>query len=309
MRSIGILLLLWPILAQAQVPSASLDTAVLRIGEQVELLLSIDLPTDAPAGMVNWPVFGDTLINQLEVVRKGPVDSVQDAAGLHLTQRIFLTSFDTGHWAIPPFTFMVSGSPRETRPLLIEVRNVALDDPKVQRPAKTIYEVPFSIGYWIRAHLVELLAGLGALVLIIAGLFYLTRKRKTVPAPVVEAPMEPVHLRTLRSLRELDASRLWQQGEHKAYHSRITDLLRSYIEERYQVPAMESSTDELLQELGVSPMNNEQRTHLENMLRLADLVKFAKAKPTPAENEQMMAGAIRFVEATLSNANTQQHVA
>lgn len=309
MRSIGILLLLWPILAQAQVPSASLDTAVLRIGEQVELLLSIDLPTDAPAGMVNWPVFGDTLINQLEVVRKGPVDSVQDAAGLHLTQRIFLTSFDTGHWAIPPFTFVVSGSPRETSPLLIEVRNVALDDPKVQRPAKTIYEVPFSIGYWIRAHLVELLAGLGALVLIIAGLFYLTRKRKTVPAPVVEAPMEPVHLRTLRSLRELDASRLWQQGEHKAYHSRITDLLRSYIEERYQVPAMESSTDELLQELGVSPMNNEQRTHLENMLRLADLVKFAKAKPTPAENEQMMAGAIRFVEATLSNANTQQHVA
>jgi hypothetical protein len=309
MRSIGILLLLWPILAQAQVPSASLDTAVLRIGEQVELLLSIDLPTDAPARMVNWPVFGDTLINQLEVVRKGSVDSVQDAAGLHLTQRIFLTSFDTGHWAIPPFTFVVSGSPRETRPLLIEVRNVALDDPKVQRPAKTIYEVPFSIGYWIRAHLVELLAGLGALVLIIAGLFYLTRKRKTVPAPVVEAPMEPVHLRTLRSLRELDASRLWQQGEHKAYHSRITDLLRSYIEERYQVPAMESSTDELLQELGVSPMNNEQRTHLENMLRLADLVKFAKAKPTPAENEQMMAGAIRFVEATLSNANTQQHVA
>lgn len=309
MRSIGILLLLWPILAQAQVPSASLDTAVLRIGEQVELLLSIDLPTDAPAGMVNWPVFGDTLINQLEVVRKGPVDSVQDAAGLHLTQRIFLTSFDTGHWAIPPFTFVVSGSPQETSPLLIEVRNVALDDPKVQRPAKTIYEVPFSIGYWIRAHLVELLAGLGALVLIIAGLFYLTRKRKTVPAPVVEAPMEPVHLRTLRSLRELDASRLWQQGEHKAYHSRITDLLRSYIEERYQVPAMESSTDELLQELGVSPMNNEQRTHLENMLRLADLVKFAKAKPTPAENEQMMAGAIRFVEATLTNSNTQQHVA
>jgi hypothetical protein len=309
MRSIGILLLLWPILAQAQVPSASLDTAVLRIGEQVELLLTIDLPTDAPAGMVSWPVLGDTLINQLEVVRKGSVDSVQDAAGLHLTQRIFLTSFDTGHWAIPPFTFVVSGSPRETRPLLIEVRNVALDDPKVQRPAKTIYEVPFSIGYWIRAHLVELLAGLGALVLIIAGLFYLTRKRKTVPAPVVEAPMEPVHLRTLRSLRELDASRLWQQGEHKAYHSRITDLLRSYIEERYQVPAMESSTDELLQELGVSPMNNEQRTHLENMLRLADLVKFAKAKPTPAENEQMMAGAIRFVEATLSNANTQQHVA
>jgi hypothetical protein len=309
MRSIGILLLLWPILAQAQVPSASLDTAVLRIGEQVELLLSIDLPTDAPAGMVNWPVFGDTLINQLEVVRKGPVDSVQDAAGLHLTQRIFLTSFDTGHWAIPPFTFVVSGSPQETRPLLIEVRSVALDDPMVQRPAKTIYEVPFSIGYWIRAHLVELLAGLGALVLIIAGLFYLTRKRKTVPAPVVEAPMEPVHLRTLRSLRELDASRLWQQGEHKAYHSRITDLLRSYIEERYQVPAMESSTDELLQELGVSPMNNEQRTHLENMLRLADLVKFAKAKPTPAENEQMMAGAIRFVEATLTNSNTQQHVA
>ena len=308
MRTIGILLFLWPILAQGQVPSASLDTAVLRIGEQVELLLAIDLPTDAPQSMIVWPVIGDTLTSHLEVIRKSPVDSVQDAAGLHMTQRILLTSFDTGHWAIPPIAFVVSGSPRETRPMLIEVRSVALDDPKVQRPAKTIYEVPFSIGHWIRVHLVELLAGLGALVLIIAGLFYVTRQRKTMPVAFVEAPPEPVHLRTLRALRELDASRLWQQGEHKAYHSRITDLLRSYIEERYQVPAMESSTDELLQELRVSPLNSEQRTHLENMLRLADLVKFAKAKPTPAENEQMMVGAIRFVEATLSNSNTQQHV-
>lgn len=309
MRSAIIILILLPVLAQAQVPMASLDTAVLRIGEQVELVLSIDLPIDAPVNMVSWPAVGDTLIKQLEVIRKGPVDTVQEGSVSHLSQRITITGFDTGHWAIPPFQFMVSGSPVETRPMLVEVRSTALDDPKVQRPPKGIYEVPFSLAYWIRAHLVELLAGIGGLVVIIAGLFYLTRKREAAPVKVVAAAVEPAHLRTLRALRELEAGRLWQQGEHKAYHSRITDLLRSYIEERYDVPAMESSTDELLQALRVSSLKSDLRPHLENMLRLADLVKFAKATPTAAENEQMMAGAIRFVEATVATTTSDHHVA
>ena len=120
---------------------------------------------------------------------------------------------------------------------------------------------------------------------------------RSAPAPS-PAKALPLHERILQQLRELGSEKVWQQGDHKQYHSRLTDLLRTYIEERYRVPAMESTTDELLRELRVSAMNREHQQHLRNMLELADMVKFAKAVPTREENEMMMHGAIRLVQET-----------
>jgi hypothetical protein len=91
---------------------------------------------------------------------------------------------------------------------------------------------------------------------------------------------------------------MWQQGLTKEYQSEVTDVLRAYIEERFNMPAMESTTDELLGSLRMSEMNAGQREQLANMLHMADMVKFAKWTPLPAENEQLMAGAIKLVQQT-----------
>ncbi|MBK9196654.1 MAG: hypothetical protein IPO17_17060 [Flavobacteriales bacterium] len=112
-------------------------------------------------------------------------------------------------------------------------------------------------------------------------------------------PGFPLHERVLLQLEALDRERVWQQGDHKSYQSRLTDLLRGYIEERYRVPALERTTDELLHELRVSPLSMEQQSLLANLLRLADMVKFAKALPSPQENEQMMVSAVRFIRETV----------
>ncbi|MBK6343000.1 MAG: hypothetical protein IPF41_10550 [Flavobacteriales bacterium] len=101
-----------------------------------------------------------------------------------------------------------------------------------------------------------------------------------------------------RCARCTGAGALWQQGQHKAYQSRLTDLLRGYIEARYQVPALERTTDELMHELRVRPLEKRAQVLLGNMLHNADMVKFAKALPSPQENEQLMASARRFVMAT-----------
>jgi hypothetical protein len=108
----------------------------------------------------------------------------------------------------------------------------------------------------------------------------------------------PVHERFLKQLDELEGRRLWQQGEHKTFHSRVTDIMRGYLEERFKVPALERTTDDLLLELRTSPIPPELQQQLVNMLRLADLVKFAKAVPSPTENERMLAGAREFIKAT-----------
>lgn len=280
------------VMGQKSYVDARLDTTVIRIGERARLHIEVSYPADAT---LEWPTFGDTLNRHVEVVMDSGVDTTQATNGaMRQVRTVELTSFDTGFWAVPPFRFMVAGAPIETEALLLEVRTAQLDSTHALRAIHDIHVLPFSVLYWMREHALWLLAGV-ALAVLVALLVLILRKKKDSVEPSLPAINTPLHERVLAALGVLDRERLWQQGDHKTYHSRLTDLLRGYIEERFRVPAMESTTDELLRELRVSPLNTDQRAQLENMLRLADMVKFAKALPSPQENEQMMNGAQRFV--------------
>lgn len=299
-----------PLLLAAQPPEARLDTAVLRIGEHAVLTLSLEMATGERPPAVQWPVVGDTLARAVEVVRRSKLDTLREpseegASTLRCVQHIVLTSFDTGYHAIPPFRFLLDGRTVETDPLLLEVRGVELDSASAVRDIHPLIEPPFDLLFWLEQHWYVPLA----FAAVLAALWLLWRRRRTPaePSTAPAPPAVPIHERILAELRALEAERLWQQGLHKAYHSRITDLLRAYIEERYGIPALERTTDELVQELRVSPLNSDQQTRLANMLHLADLVKFAKAVPPPAENEQMLAGAIRLVEETAATSKAPSH--
>lgn len=282
----------------ARVVHAQLERPDILIGEQVVMRLH------APADGIDvlWPTVGDSLSPNIEVVRDSGVDTLRDSGAPIAARELTLTSFDTGYWAIPPFRFKVGGIEQETEALLLHVKGVEVDSTGAPRPYRPMIEPPFSIVYWASEHW-PWMAGIGGIAVLTALLLFLLKRRKQPEAPV-EAPEVPIHARYLAALEALEKERLWQQGEHKAYQSRLTDLLRAYIEERYHVPALERTTDELMHELRVSPLNTEQQATLGNMLRLADMVKFAKATPTAIENEQMMTGALRFVRDTAPTETT-----
>jgi hypothetical protein len=292
-----------PLIGTAQAPNALLDTTVLRIGEQTTLRLVLDYRADQRPASLEWPAIGDTLSSSIEVLQSGAIDSVApapdaDPTAMQLVKQLTITSFDSGFHAIPPFRFVINGNSVETRALLLEVRTVELDSADALRPLRDIIEPPFSLLFWAQERWMWIAGGVALVALaVLLWIWYRKRPQRVLPE-AVEAPGIPLHDRILGELRQLEGERIWQQGLHKAYHSRLTDLLRGYIEERYRVPAMESTTDELVHALRVSPLSREQQERLENMLRLADMVKFAKATPTPIENEQMMSAALRFVEET-----------
>ncbi len=316
MRALGCIALVFATTLCAQTwnegVSVALDTTALRIGEQVTLTLSVQYRADAGVPSIAWPAINDTLAPHIEVVADSGVDTLasRDVANAFAQQRTLrLTSFDTGYWAIPPFRFAMNGAVMESKPMLLHVTGLALDSTLTARDIKGIHELPFSIGYWLREHTAWIAGATAAIALAALLLWLILRKRKAKPAtaaPVIEIP---IHVRTLEALNALEKQRLWQNGEHKAYHSRITDLLRAYIEERYRVPALESTTDELLQELKLSALSVDQRGQLGNMLRMADMVKFAKALPSPIENEQMMSGSLRFVQDTAETPTPTSHAA
>ena len=163
------------------------------------------------------------------------------------------------------------------------------------KPQKTL---PFRLGEitgYIKWTLVALLA-LAALAY--AAKRILKRYGKRFSDMFRPAPPLPPHEAALAALEKLRAQRLWQEGKHKLYYSALTDILRTYIAGRYGVSAMEMTSDEIVEAMRGVDLPRKSAMDLAQILREADLVKFAKAAPEADENEAAYRAACDFVEQT-----------
>jgi hypothetical protein len=112
--------------------------------------------------------------------------------------------------------------------------------------------------------------------------------------------MEPPHTIAFRELERLKDEKLLENGLIKEYHSRVSDIIRAYIEIRFSVNAMELTSDEVLDIFRNSEIvNNEMFNQLKQLLKLADLAKFAKYIPVENENEMSLNNAYSFVNETM----------
>ena len=138
-------------------------------------------------------------------------------------------------------------------------------------------------------------------VLLVIGLiiwWLMRRGQKQSEAPIPPPVIRPAHEIALEQLSLLRHEELWQKGEIKSYQSRLTDIIREYIERRYNVLALESTTFEIIAFLKDKNISTELKTKLREMLEVADLVKFAKAKPPENIHEKLMDDAVNFVKTT-----------
>ncbi len=290
--------------AQQITVTATLDTNAILIGQQARITLKAEYKTNQGNVKISFPIIADTLIKQIEVVGQSKIEkSVPDSndmGSLVQKQTIIITSFDSGYYAIPPFRFSVSGDSSksfETEPILFTVNTVPVDTTKNIMDIKPPIEVPFS---W-KEYLPYVYWGLGAaavLALLIYLVRYYLKARKKKPVPEIIIPKIPPHVTALESLEKLREEKLWQQGKLKEYHSRVSDIIRQYIEYRFYINAMEQVTDEIMYSFRTADASDEQKMKLRNILFLSDLVKFAKEQPLPNENEMSLANAIEFVMST-----------
>ena len=102
----------------------------------------------------------------------------------------------------------------------------------------------------------------------------------------------------LSKLHELRDKKLWQQDAYKQYHIELSDVVREYLEKRYVIKTHEKTSEEIFAALKYMDITEENRNKLRQILLLADLVKFAKERPLPHENEQSIDNAISFVTQT-----------
>ena len=272
------LLLTTAVFAQQKQVVTSIDTIKNKIG--AEFKLSIKTTVDTSSKVI-FPKLKN--VGALEVIQSYPIDTVKTDGCYELVKKYGLTQFDSGRYVIPSIKIFINSKPFLTDSLLVEVANVKVDTLKQKMfDIKGIAQADNSIGDWWKYLLiVALIIGIGALVY-----WYIKKhQKKKLEAEIFKTPIE----KATSLLDTLEKKELWQKGEVKAYYSELTDITRNYIEEAIEIPAMESTTSELIQGLRAASvkkkmtLSQEIIENLERVLRQADLVKFAKSKPLDFE--------------------------
>ena len=112
-----------------------------------------------------------------------------------------------------------------------------------------------------------------------------------VPVEIIKSP----HQIALEKLGTLKESRIWEKGEIKEYHSQLTYIIREYLENRFHIPALESTSLEILRDLKKHILESEMIKSVDDILNIADWVKFAKGIPEENANALALDRAIELV--------------
>ncbi|WP_315022605.1 BatD family protein [Capnocytophaga leadbetteri] len=270
-------LLAFPML-YAQEVKVETNTKNIKIGEQIQYKVSVETPANTPVSFPEGQTFAP-----LEMVKTRAADTLRDGGKYRLVKEYYLTQFDEGKYTIPSQKIRINNKDYFTDSLLVEVHTVAIDT--LKQPLydiKPIQEVkkPFTSYGWILTIIAAVL-----LLLIVAFVYFVFIRKKKFPFLQTQKKLPPFD-RAIQDLKELQNSKYLIQSQHKEYYTRLTDIVKAYLEEEVHILAKESTTDELLtkinllQEKGKLNLNQETITNLKRVLQTADLVKFAKNKPS-----------------------------
>ena len=286
--------------AQGVVATAKLDTNIVLVGQPFTLELSITQPKDVK---IDWPYISDS-IGLLEVVKNDGVDTipVEDNTMLMRTQKVTMMAFDTGMFVIPGFTidYKIRNANAKvyTDPLSLKVFLMPIDTTKAIKDIHPIQDVPYD---WMFIALVVVGFLVVAVIVWFVVRYLKNAKQRDKDTVVQTTPKQTAYEIAMNSLQQFKQKEIGQHVDAKHYYSELTEIVRAYIQNRWMIPALEFTSDEILDHAFIKQLDATEKDKLVYLLRLADLVKFAKAIPHLAENELSFVNATQFVEVTSPN--------
>lgn len=282
--------------AQTTVRAELSNTSIL-IGDQVNLQIRVSQPGDAQVD-----IYLDSLeaVKGIEILHVADPIVKKDAGLTYVEQNITLTSFDTGQYLLPeiPVSLLhTSGQqevmPTNALPLIVQSLPSVSEDAQLN-PIKDIEREDFTF-----LDALPYLAGALGLFLIGFLIWWLAIRKPPEEVPDTPRYLLQVHDIALKKLNLLEEQKLWQQGRIKDYYSRLTYIAREYLEYRYRIPALESTTGEILREMQQQEETDEALLQqLRHILSASDMVKFAKAEPAAAFHQEALKITRTFIETT-----------
>lgn len=258
---------------------ATLDKNRILIGEQAMLRIEVQIPEKEPIRFVQL----DSL-EHFEWIGKPVIDTSSAGNGTLLSGQFTITSFDSGHWVIPPFE--LSGG-LKTDSIPVDVVFAEFDPKAPYHEIKDILEADpekkKSEWWWYAA------AG-GFLLLLILVLIF-RKKKKPVMVVSTEPLIAPLD-EALTALKILAADK----PEAKQYHTRLADIFRMYSYRKKGILSLQETTAELVVQISELGLPKDVQDELAQALRLGDFVKFAKFVPSNEENEKALLAIKRSIE-------------
>lgn len=302
----------FPLFAQKTTVRATIEPSDILIGEQA----IINVEAIVPKGRnVIFQMYPDTLVKGVEVLEMFKPDTVLTEV-MTISQKYAVTSFDSTLYNIPHMMVIEGNDTLLTNNLGLKVSAPQLSDSTLAyleklknketdsidfvrlelNDIKDIQTVPWKfedlLDYlYIPLIILLVLALMGA-----AVYFYMRKKKKGYYfKPKIELPP---HVVAIQSLDKLKASKKWQQGQEKEYFTELTDILRQYVDRRFNIDAPEMISDDIIAAVHLVTDTRSATDGLAQVLKLADLVKFAKYTPFADESDLSLVNAYLFVNQT-----------
>lgn len=263
--------------------TALLDTNSILIGQQVIFTIS-----NSVSESNSWPTYTNFLIEGIEIIQEGKIDTINNI----ISQNFIITSWDSGSYYIPEISFSENS---KTEGLLLNVQSVFIEQDAKLKDIKKPLRAPIDwrdISPWIIGLLLTILT----IYIIRKNLFNSKQKTKRIDPKI----LIPSNVIALEQLIALENAKIWQAGRIKEYHSKISEIIRRYTENRFDFIALELATDEIISQLK-NKVDNQQLSSITILLQRADLAKFAKSNPSDDENKESMQLAKYFIHETKAN--------
>ncbi len=283
---------------EAQETATLLSRDTILIGDQIEWIIPLQLKEGEKfflEDIANPPAQGVEVIKGLEI------DTLSSKKGLlDIQGRVILTSFDSGSYFLPPLIAMIERTSGKIDTLYMEGPTLEVTTVPIDTATYVIKDIKGQIRYPLTFK--EVLPWAGLALLLAAAIYALVRfiklrraNRTFFGRPIVK---DPPHIVALRSLDKIRRQKLWQNDKQKQFYTEVTDTLRQYVADRYDIVAMERPSAEMLADLKKQDIDARMFEDIEKMFGTADLVKFAKFQASAEENEEVIPTAVRFVNTT-----------
>lgn len=277
---------------------ATLDSAYVTMGNITALTVEVVEPRSASA-MVGF--IPETMPKEVEVVGEADCDTVNlDDNVRQITRRIILQSFDSGAYALPPVLYLNGNDTMLSNIVTLKVNPVDVSHLEDIHPNANTLTLESRWYDFLPDWIIDYWGWIVLTVLIVAGgvcavLIY--TKRMNVPFIPAKKPVPPYEMARQR-LDTLQEQHLCERGQERQYYTELTDILREYIDKRFNINAMEMTSREILGQLNANPDTRPSERLMRQILEVADFVKFAKMRPMPDDNVKSFKHAVEFVENT-----------
>lgn len=268
------------------------------MGKQTALHVQVSEPKNSGGSFILFP--SDTITDKVEIINVSEPDTIStgNQALRFIKQDIVLQSFDSGLYPIGPLKLITpQGDTVLSNRLSMKVLPADVDSLETIHSFAPVISVSSKWWDFIPDIILDYWLYLIIAIVIIAGAFIawlLAKKKLQVPFIGRQKTISPYDL-AIESLDNLRDRHLCEQGREKEYYTELTDILRRYLQQRFDINAMEMTSTQILASLDRNQEISRHHQLIERILEIADFVKFAKVRPLPTDNVAAWNNAKEFV--------------